>query len=125
MRRWTWCAAAALMVMVAACAPEIALDADLRYANGRAAFRTEAGAIPLVPGDVSAPYDVLGDVEVIVRQRGAFGELPRAEHAEQGLRKQAARLGADAVVLVSFGVEGMSFWTYHELRAHGRAIRYR
>jgi hypothetical protein len=107
------------------CAPEVLLDADLQYAGGRAERQTDATRIPLLATDAQAPYEVLGDIQVIVRQRGAFGDPPSRDAAERAIREQAGRLGAHAVVLVAFGQEGSSWWSYHELRGHGRAIRYR
>jgi len=112
-------------VSLASCAPEVNLDADLRQASGRAQHQTAPASIPVYAGDVEEPYDVLGDVEVIVRQQSALGEEPTRDDAVRALREQAGRLGAHAIVMLSFGEPGVSFWSYHELRAHGRAIRYR
>ncbi len=111
--------------LAVSCAPEVNLDADLRHANARAQHQTAPDTIPVYAGDVEQPYDVLGDVEVIVRQQSAFGQEPTRDHAVRALREQAGRLGAHAIVMLSFGQPGVSFWSYHELRAHGRAIRYR
>lgn len=110
---------------LASCAPEVTLGADLQHANGRVGNQTSPASVAVYSGDVPVPYDVLGDVQVIVRQRSAFGEVPTTEHAIQALKEQAGRLGAHAVVMVAFGRPGMSMWSYHELRGHGRAIRFR
>ena len=110
---------------LASCTPEVTLGADLQHANGRVRFQTAPGSILIYPGDVDEPYDVLGDVEVTVRQRSAFGVIPNTGHALRGLRVQAGRLGAHAIVMVAFGQPGMSMWSYNELRGHGRAIRFR
>ena len=75
--------------------------------------------------DIDQPYDVLGDLEVIVRQRSAFSDVPTKEQGIAALRAQAGRIGAHAVVLVEFGKQGTSWWSYNELRGHGRAIRFR
>lgn len=112
-------------VWLASCTPEVTLGADLRHANGRVQFQTDPGSIQVYGSDIDLPYDVLGDVEVIVRQRSAFGETPTTEDAIRGLKEQAGRLGAHAVVMVAFGHPGVSMWSYHELRGHGRAIRFR
>ena len=109
----------------AACAPEALLVPDLQHANGRAARQTAAAEILLLATDVDQPYDVLGDLEVIVRQRGALGDEPTRAQAEQALREQAGRMGAHAVILIDYGDVGSSLWSYAELRGHGRAIRFR
>jgi hypothetical protein len=113
------------VVACAACAPEVWLAPDLQHANGRAARQTASAEIALLASDVDQPYDVLGDLEVTVRQRGAFGDTPTRGHAEQAMREQAGRIGADAVIFVDYGQIGSSFWSYAELWGHGRAIRYR
>lgn len=114
-----------LAVTLAACSPEVNLGVDLRYAGGRAAYQTDAAQIAVLEADLDVPYDVLGDLEVTVRQRSAFGELPSKELAIASLREQAGRIGAHAVVMTSFGKIGTSWWSYNELRGHGRAIRLR
>src|SRR5262245_64387557 len=112
-------------VACAACAPTVWLDPDLRQANTRVAHQTDRESITLAATDVDAPYDVLADLEVVVRQSSAFGELPTRAMAEAALREQAGRLGAHAVILVAFGQPGTSAWSFNELRGHGRAVRFR
>jgi hypothetical protein len=121
MRTWILLAA----VACAACAPEVWLTPELRWANARAVHQTAGDQILLIATDVDQPYDVLADIEVVVRKRGAFGDEPTQAGALAALREQAARLGAHAVILIAFGESGMSFWSYNELRGHGRAIRFR
>ena len=107
------------------CTAEVTMDADLRHANGRAPYRTVPDQIVLLEHDVGAPYDVLADLQVTVRQRSAFGDPPRRDDVARALREHAARIGAHAVVMIGYGTTGMGFWTYKELQAHGRAIRFR
>jgi hypothetical protein len=109
----------------AACAPEISLSVDLQHANLRAPFQTDPGSVLTFAGDVDQPYDVLSDLEIRVRQRSAFGETPTREQATRALQEQAGRIGAHAIILVSFGDMGMSWWSNQELRGQGRAIRFR
>jgi hypothetical protein len=114
-----------LAIACTGCAPEVSLAPDLRYANARTAHQTASAQVALVTTDVDQAYDVLGDLEVVVRQRGTFGDKPTREIAEAALRTQAGRLGAHAVILVAFGQMGSSWWSYNELRGHGRAVRFR
>ncbi len=116
---------AAIAVLAMSCAPEVLLDVDLKYAEGRAARQTDPVQIRVVETDLPEPYYVLADLDVTIRQRSSFGDVPTRALAVQKLREQAARIGAHAVVLTAFGDEGMSFWSYHELRGHGRAVRFR
>ncbi|HEX5058245.1 MAG TPA: hypothetical protein VFV99_02740 [Kofleriaceae bacterium] len=114
-----------LGLALAACTVDIARDVDLKYANARVPYQTDPAAVQVYETDVAVPYDVLGDLEVVVRQKNAFSEAPTKEHAIAALRAQAGRIGAHAIVLVDFGKQGMSWWSYNELRGHGRAIRFR
>lgn len=113
------------LAVLCACAPEVTLDVDLRYAEGRAPRQTDPAHVAVVESDLPQPYHVLADLEVIVRQRSALGGEPQRADAIRALREQAARIGAHAVVLTAFGAQGMSWWSYNELRGHGRAVRFR
>ncbi|HMF39080.1 MAG TPA: hypothetical protein VKQ32_00230 [Polyangia bacterium] len=117
--------ALAAIVGCTACAPEVWLAPDLRQANARVAHQTASAEVLLTWADLDQPYDVLADLEVVMRQRGGFGREPTRGKVEAVLREQAGRLGAHAVILISFGQPGSSWWSYNELRAHGRAIRFR
>ena len=117
--------ALAAIVACTACAPEVWLAPNLQQANARAAHQTDSTQVALTAADLDQPYAVLADLEVIVRQRGAFGREPTRARVEAVLREQAGRLGAHAVILISYGQPGNSWWSYNELRAHGRAVRVR
>lgn len=67
-------------------------------------------------------YKVLGDIEVTVRKTTIFNRDPTQEMVNEELRKKAATLGADAVILVRFGTVGVSFWSWGALSGKGRAI---
>jgi hypothetical protein len=116
---------AIVLYLVPACTAEITHDVDLQHANARAALQTYPSSIAVFAGDVEQPYDVLADLEVTVRQRSSFGEMPTPDHVMRALQMQAGKIGAHAIILVAFGELGASLWTWHELRGHGRAIRFR
>jgi len=113
------------VVLLVGCAPEVSLGVDLHHAEGRAVRQTDPETIPVLTTDSPEPYYVLADLEVVIRQRSALGDVPTKELAVRALREQAGRIGAQAVVLTAFGEQGMSFWSYDELRGHGRAVRFR
>jgi hypothetical protein len=115
----------AAMVVVAACAPTVVLDVDLQHANIRVPNQTLPQNVLVFDHDLDDPYDVLADLEVTLRQSSAFGEKPTRDQAVRILQERAGRIGAHAVVLVDFGHQGMSWWSYSELKGHGRAIRFR
>lgn len=115
----------ALLASLASCAPSAELAYDFTYAGARAVHQTEPTSIELHRTEVARPYVVLGDIEVTMRQQGAFGVMPAHDDIDEELRVRAAKLGAHAVILVHYGRMGSSWWSWRELRGVGRAIRYR
>jgi hypothetical protein len=111
--------------LCAGCSSEASLGANLQYATLRVPYQTSPEAIAVYTTDIDMPYDVLGDVEVTLRQRSAFGEMPTKDKAVRELQQQAGRIGAHAIIMLSFGELGMSWWSYNELKGHGRAVRFR
>jgi hypothetical protein len=110
---------------LSACAPMLDVAVDLGCANARAVFQTDPAKVRLLAEPPTSPYDVLGDIEVTAMQRGSFGDPPDREEILAKLRERAALLGADAVIGVRFGEQGMTWRSMNELRGAGRAIRFR
>jgi len=67
-------------------------------------------------------YKVLGDIEATVNKTTIFHSDPTREKVNEELRKEAAKLGADAVILVRYGTVGVSFMSWGSLNGKGRAI---
>lgn len=67
-------------------------------------------------------YKILGDIEVTLNKYTVFNRDPTIEEVKQKLREEAAKLGADAVILVRYGTAGLSFWSWGALNGKGRAI---
>lgn len=101
------------------------MSVDLLHANARAPFQTAPETVVVIEADLVDPYDVLGDIQVMGRQRGAFGNKPTREEISREMQQRSARLGAHAVIMFSCGEMGSSLWSYNELRCHGRAVRFR
>lgn len=84
-----------------------------------------ATSIQLSENDISdRPYHVLGDLKVVVRKQTLLSPEPTRERVDRKLRREAHRLGADAVVLVRYGTIGMGVIGWGELEGRGRAIRF-
>lgn len=67
-------------------------------------------------------YKVLGDIEATVNKTTIFHGDPTREKVNEELRKEAAKLGADAVILVRYGTVGVSMMSWGSLNGKGRAI---
>lgn len=70
------------------------------------------------------PYQVLQDLEVTVRKQTLFSPEPTREKVAEKLRRKAAALGADAVILVRYGTVGLGIIGWGELEGRGRAIKF-
>ena len=80
-------------------------------------------SIEIHQGSLSTPYEVLGHVKA---RRGAqptpFNRRPSEQDLDVVLRKKAARLGADAVIEVTY-VKGVIPSSWRGMTAYGTAVR--
>ena len=90
-----------------------------------AAQPKRAHEIRLTESDISdRSYSSLGDISVTVNKTTVFHPSPTREMVNQKLREEAAKLGADAVILVRYGTVGVSFMSWGSLEGKGRAIKF-
>lgn len=68
------------------------------------------------------PYVAIADVEVTVKKWTIFDADPTREMVADALRKKAAEMGADAVVLARYGTVGIGLFTWGAMDGQGRAI---
>lgn len=85
----------------------------------------DPATITISERDSTAPYDTLGDINVTVNKTTVFNADPTRADVDNELRKRAAAMGADAVVLVRYGNAGISLISWGSLEGKGRAIVYR
>lgn len=69
-------------------------------------------------------YRSLGDISVTVSKNTLFDPDPTREKVNEALQERAAKLGADAVILVRYGTVGIGFASWGVLDGNGRAIAY-
>ncbi|MBL4907669.1 MAG: hypothetical protein JKX94_09490 [Sneathiella sp.] len=69
-------------------------------------------------------YTVVAELDVVVNKTTIFHEDPTPELVDVKLKEAAAKLGADAVILVRYGSVGMSLVSWGSLGGKGRAIRF-
>jgi uncharacterized protein YbjQ (UPF0145 family) len=85
--------------------------------------QTSAQDIVITETDISdRNYKVLGEIEVTVSKHTLFNRNPTQEDVNEELRKEAAEMGADAVILVRYGTVGVSLVSWGSLNGKGRAI---
>lgn len=121
-------AAVLVVLSVAGCATWSTSSVDTSHAQ-RAPSETieekNAADIAVMEGDITdRQYESLGDITVTVNKTTLFHPEPTPELVNERLQERAAKLGADAVILVRYGKGGVSFVSWGSLEGKGRAIRY-
>jgi hypothetical protein len=104
------------------------------YATGSANPTTTTAAVnqPRDPATVmvtenditTRPYEVVGEVNVSVRKTTIFNPDPTKEKVNEAMQVQAAKLGADAVILARYGTVGIDLVSWGRLDGSGRAVRF-
>ena len=90
-----------------------------------AAARTATDQIVVTENDITdRRYVSLGDISVEVAKWTIFDKDPTREQVDAALRTQAAKLGADAVVLVRYGTVGIAAFSWGALDGKGRAVQF-
>ena len=123
-------AAAAVFMLLAGCGPtwsttSLKTAPDAMAATGDTRAPTEIGAILVTQDDIAdRPYTVLGDLEVTVNKMTLLHPDPTRESIDAELREEAAKIGADAVILVRYGTVGISFVSWGSLDGQGRAVAF-
>lgn len=88
-----------------------------------AAVKKAPEQIALSENDLTdRPYRSLGDIKVTVHKTTIFSSDPTKDQVDSALRKQAAELGADAVVLVRYGTVGIGALSWGQMDGSGRAV---
>lgn len=91
----------------------------------KAMVKTEPAAIIVTKEDITdRKYKSLGDIKVTVNKTTLFHDDPTPALVDKELREEAAKLGADAVVLVRYGTVGVSLFSWGSLDGQGRAVKF-
>lgn len=69
-------------------------------------------------------YIALGDLKVSASKLTVFNKDPTREDINKRLRGEAAKLGADAVILVRYGNAGIGLTSWGTMKGNGRAIKF-
>jgi len=86
---------------------------------------TDPAKIQVIEGDVTdRKYTSLGDITATINKTTVFNASPTKEMVNDKLKQEAAKLGADAVILARYGDGGISFLSWGSLQGKGRAIKF-
>ncbi len=70
------------------------------------------------------PYQTLAELDVTVNKTTLFHADPTRELVREKLKEEAAKLDADAVVLIRYGTVGVGLWSWGSLEGKGRAVKF-
>jgi uncharacterized protein YbjQ (UPF0145 family) len=118
----------AALIMLAACGHRTSSSVALPAGADAAPLATVASpkdpaTIPVMTTDITdRKYHALGDVSATVSKNNIFEKDPTPAMVDEALQKEAAKLGADAVILVRYGTVGIGVFTWGKLDGNGRAI---
>lgn len=97
---------------------------NMDYSNSTE-FTTHPDNIIVTENDItSRPYEVIKDIHASFSKTTLFHEDPTPAHIDSKLKYMAAKLGADAVILVRYGTVGISLASWGSLEGKGRAIKF-
>jgi len=123
-----------LLISLTACAFVLGGCASYSSADVKPAASVDSAAKSTVtqPADIivtadditDRPYESLGDIDVTVNKTTIFNADPTPALVDERLREEAAKLGADAVVLTRYGTVGISAFSWGSLDGRGRAVRF-
>jgi len=120
---------AVLLLAVAACGHRSSGSAEATPGSAAPATaavgKTSVDQIIVTENDITdRRYVSLGDLSVEVAKWNIFEKDPTREQVIAALRAQAAKLGADAVVLVRYGTVGITPFSWGALDGKGRAVAF-
>ena len=110
--------------------PVVLLICGTLFSHGCAtvAFNTNAPPV-LTQDELLRPYTKVGTIEVSRKRWGSSSEVTAEDFrwAKDALRAEAAKIGADAVMLPEVSVElhQFLFFPKSEMKAKGTAIKFR
>jgi hypothetical protein len=128
MAQWRFLLVAALLAAVAACGTRSSssvtpVTSATPTAPPVAAEKKDPSSVQIYETDVTDhKYRTLGDISVTVSKWSIFDDDPTPAKVNEALRKRAAEMGADAVVLVRYGTVGISLLSWGSLDGNGRAV---
>ena len=115
-----------LAILISGCAANrSSSNVELALNASEATTPTLASSILVTEEDIlDREYTSLGDIEVSVSKTTIFNKDPSNEMIDEELKREAAKLGADAVILVRYGTVGVSAFSWGKLDGKGRAIKF-
>lgn len=128
MKTLRFLAVVALAAGLSACAGQWG-NAEVTPATGASGAAvvapTDPATILLTEDDITnRSYRVLADLEVTANKTTLFNKDPTPADIDRRLRDEAAKLGADAVILVRYGTVGVSLFSWGSLDGQGRAVKF-
>ena len=115
--------AAALLIAACGTRTESSVTPALDASQAVAQKQKAENDVIVTENDITnRPYAALGDIEVTVKKWTIFDADPTRDMVTDALRKKAAEMGADAVVLARYGTVGIGVMSWGQMDGQGRAV---
>lgn len=96
-----------------------------KYGSSASYESTKVEDIILTTKDITnKKYTVIADITTSVRKTTLLNSDPTEANVNIRLKEKAAKLGADAVILVSYGKVGVGLTSWGVLEGKGRAVKF-
>jgi uncharacterized protein YbjQ (UPF0145 family) len=124
--RFSVAAVLSLSLLMGGCATWSVANVDGQPPDAtKHAGKTALADIRMVEGDITdRAYTPVGDISATVNKTTVFHANPTPELVAEKLRAEAFRLGADAVIFITYGKVGVSMMSWGSLEGKGRAVRF-
>ena len=114
--------AGSMLFLISGCTSTLPFK-DYDYSN-KPEFITHPNNIIVTKDDITdRPYEVLKDLKLGYNKTSLFHDDPTPAHVDALLKHEAAKLGADAVILVRYGTVGIGLASWGQLEESGRAVK--
>ena len=103
----------------------VPVQADAGKAPRTFIINNDAVGVPVFPNDITdRHYTVIGEVKAGVRKATVFSAEPSQKKIYAELWERADKLGADAVIKVTYGDSHISAMSWGKTNAVGTAIKF-
>ena len=112
-----------LSIILVSCSPRA--TSNLQMLDKQIYASTPPSTVIITEGDISdKKYNVIGKISVKLSKWTALSPDPTREDANNKLREEAAKKGANAVIFIRYSGPKITLTSWGVLEANGEAVRF-
>tara|TARA_B100000686_G_C16383682_1_gene758817 strand:- start:331 stop:714 length:384 start_codon:yes stop_codon:yes gene_type:complete len=112
-----------LSIILVSCSPRA--TSNLQMLDKQIYASTPPSAVIITEGDITdKKYNVIGKISVKLSKWTALSPDPTREDANNKLREEAAKKGANAVIFIRYSGPKITLTSWGVLEANGEAVRF-